>query len=106
MQCSQSVAVMLLMAVLCCHLAAVQTAFSLIQGEGSCLLGEEERTDLVPPGCLLHRDQLPTVKSVAAAVLSLGLALTGVSSLRQEEEVVYSLTSWNEISQQLRCTKT
>lgn len=92
------------MAVLCCHLAAVQTALSLIQGEGSCLLGEEKRTDLVPPGCLLHRDQSPTVKSVAAAVLSLGLALTGVSSLRQEE--VYSLTSWNEISQQLRCTKT
>lgn len=92
------------MAVLCCHLAAVQTALSLIQGEGSCLLEEEERTDLVPPGCLLHRDQLLTVKSVAAAVLSLGLSLTGVSSLRQEE--VYSLTSWNEISQQLRCTKT
>lgn len=92
------------MAVLCCHLAAVQTALSLIQGEGSCLLEEEERTDLVPPGCLLHRDQLPTAKSVAAAVLSLGLSLTGVSSLRQEE--VYSLTSWNEISQQLRCTKT
>lgn len=57
------------MAVLCCHLAPEQTAPSLIQGEGSCLLKEkEERTDLVPPGCLLHRDQLSIVKSVAAAV--------------------------------------
>lgn len=42
------------------HLAPEQTALSLIRGEGSCLL-EEERTDLVPPGCLLHKDQLSIV---------------------------------------------
>lgn len=77
---------MLLLAALCCHLAPEQTALSLIQGEGSCLLEEEERTDLVPPGCLLHTEQLSRVKSVAVAVLSLGLPSTGVSSLRQVEE--------------------